>query len=575
MTTIQVCRTCLAHDTRMYTIANLPLLLLYEKIINSTRNVEDVKPIVVCYICYHLLRKYHRFTESAVKAEHVLQEIRKNNIQITEEYITIIDKPILCRLQMSPVLSADIEPQDDENKKAEIKIEFDKDQITALGSTEDTYPEDTNQEDSNQEIPININIKTETVLKSSESEEDEVYQDPLHSLNFHYSLEFDDETPQPSVSIKKENVVAEMKSVPKKSDTESRTFDQHTKSQEILVEISSKEDIVAENTTNSINKSESIKLPAEDFVNGHKQSSINEKNKCKNVFACKFCDRTFTIKKCHKRHEMAHTGDRPFMCNHCGRKFMRSYHLSRHMRTHTGEKPFACSHCGKKFARKHSMVTHERTHTENPPKFDKPLTENTTLTEHETINTDETYKCNYCDKKYTKKCYLTRHEYIHTGNTGEKTFECDYCQKQFRQKSTLEIHIRLHTGEKPHTCEFCGEKFRKTDQIRVHKMTHQNEMPFKCNFCDKTFARAHHKRDHEMTHTGEKPFLCKLCGKKFNRQGHLKRHERGHTGEKPYTCSQCGKKFTVSCNLREHVRTQHTDEKFPKLIRKRKTQKLI
>ncbi|KAL0852819.1 hypothetical protein ABMA27_012622, partial [Loxostege sticticalis] len=218
MTTIQVCRTCLAHDTRMFTIANPPLLLLYEKITNSTRNVEDVKPIVVCYICYHLLRKYHRFTESAIKAEGVLQEMCKNNIQITEEYMSGIDKTLLFTFQMSPVKVADIEPQNDEKKNVEIKIEFDNDQgKTATAATKKTNPVEINQEDTNQETPINVNIKTETVLEASESEEEsELYQDPLHSPNFHYSLEFDDDEPQPSVSIKKEKVLAEKKSVLKK-----------------------------------------------------------------------------------------------------------------------------------------------------------------------------------------------------------------------------------------------------------------------------------------------------------------------------------------------------------------------
>lgn len=59
-----------------------------------------------------------------------------------------------------------------------------------------------------------------------------------------------------------------------------------------------------------------------------------------NVFPCNYCERSFPLRQLLDIHMANHVRDRKFQCGICNKGFFSKYDLGKHELIHTGEKPF-------------------------------------------------------------------------------------------------------------------------------------------------------------------------------------------------------------------------------------------
>ncbi|KAF4115120.1 zinc finger protein 184-like [Onychostoma macrolepis] len=100
---------------------------------------------------------------------------------------------------------------------------------------------------------------------------------------------------------------------------------------------------------------------------------------------------------------------------------------------------------------------------------------------------------------------------------GELTEESE--ENEELSEVAEENHVK--PGEKPLSCSQTKKK-KRTDKSII------------CTQCGMGFAYKYNLDVHMRVHTGEKPYKCLHCDKRFSRSGDLRRHER-----KPCKCSHC------------------------------------
>lgn len=252
-------------------------------------------------------------------------------------------------------------------------------------------------------------------------------------------------------------------------------------------------------------------------------------------------------------------------CPHCIYSCTTASQLTSHMFVHSDRRDFQCQHCPKAFKCRRYLVQHQRSHSSTgqwpalPKRPDLPDVPNTEEHARLQIFLDEKFKCEICNRMFTKLGYLNMHKQSHVhGSDGEphRTYECYLCGASCTNDFLCMLHIReSHTIIAPYKCIRCDYNCSNRAKLAEHSVQCCGENTV-CKQCGQMFADINAKREHYKTH--EKLFQCEWCGYRCTTNPKLASHMVTHSEQRDVNCDLCPMKFKCDRHLKMHKKTTHT-----------------
>ncbi|XP_021354964.1 zinc finger protein 665-like [Mizuhopecten yessoensis] len=331
-----------------------------------------------------------------------------------------------------------------------------------------------------------------------------------------------------------------------------------------------------------------------------------------NVFFCPICGRCYKTKPGLYRHQLDHTGSKPYSCEKCHSTYKTRNELVIHDRYHTGDMPFHCHQCWKGFPTQGQFKRHINMHA----------TDDTVMDLETSFESLQCHECKKCSNIFNSEELLRSHERVHDdtleASDGASVDNSQNCSNKlefdklnikncedFQPKADF-VHQSLEREDDSQSqifdltqSEECGGDFQLkkcgVHRLEEHEDTFQSQSnvdqskeygdkfqvsgeiqrnepvenvdsdkPFyKCTQCSKIlkshmaylYHRLIHKRD-----ALEKSYKCDKCPMIFHLESSLASHQLIHREPRPTMCDTCGKTFSNQLDLVYH-RAVHDAEK--------------